>query len=54
MIFWSQYIDMKQLRAERGKYNGKDYSMVVFRKVILYPLESGAKNHRTFQNRFRC
>ena len=37
--FWSQYIDMKQLRAERGKYNGKDYSMVVLRKVILYPLQ---------------
>ena len=34
---------MKQLRAERGKYNGKDYSMVVLRKVILYPLEAGAK-----------
>jgi hypothetical protein len=41
--FWSQYIDMKQLTAERGKFNGKDYSMVVLRKVILYPLESGSK-----------
>jgi hypothetical protein len=34
---------MKQLTAERGKFNGKDYSMVVLRKVILYPLESGSK-----------
>lgn len=41
--FWSQYIDIKQLRAEKGKYNGKDYSMVVLRKVTLYPLEAGAK-----------
>jgi hypothetical protein len=47
--FWSQYIDMKQLRAERGKYNGKDYSMVVLRKVILYPLESGAKTIEPFK-----
>ena len=41
--FWSQYVDIKQLRAEKGKYNGKDYSMVVLRKVTLYPLEAGAK-----------
>ena len=47
--FWSQYIDMKQLRAERGKYNGKDYSMVVLRKVILYPLEAGAKTIEPFK-----
>ena len=47
--FWSQYIDMKQLKAERGKYNGKDYSMVVLRKVILYPLEAGAKTIEPFK-----
>lgn len=47
--FWSQYIDMKQLRAERGKYNGKDYSMVVLRKVILYPLEAGTKTIEPFK-----
>lgn len=47
--FWSQYIDMKQLRAERGKYNGKDFSMVVLRKVILYPLEAGAKTIEPFK-----
>ncbi len=47
--FWSQYIDMNQLRAERGKYNGKDYSMVVLRKVILYPLEAGAKTIEPFK-----
>ena len=47
--FWSQYIDMKQLRAEKGKFNGKDYSMVVLRKVILYPLEAGAKKIEPFK-----
>ena len=47
--FWSQYIDMKQLRAERGKFNGKDYNMVVLRKVILYPLEAGAKKIEPFK-----
>ena len=47
--FWSQYIDMKQLRAERGKFNGKDYSVVVLRKVILYPLEAGAKKIEPFK-----
>ena len=47
--FWSQYIDMKQLTAERGKFNGKDYSMVVLRKVILYPLETGAKKIEPFK-----
>ena len=47
--FWSQYIDMKQLRAEKGKFNGKDYSVVVLRKVILYPLEAGAKKIEPFK-----
>ena len=47
--FWSQYIDIKQLRAERGKYNGKDYAMVELRKVILYPLEAGAKTIEPFK-----
>ncbi|WP_445721174.1 BatD family protein [Flavobacterium sp.] len=47
--FWSQYIDMKQLTAERGKFNGKDFSMVVLRKVILYPLEAGAKKIEPFK-----
>lgn len=47
--FWSQYTDIKQLRAEKGKYNGKDYSMVVLRKVTLYPLEAGAKKIEPFK-----
>ena len=47
--FWSQYFDIKQLRAEKGKFNGKDYSMVVLRKVTLYPLEAGAKKIEPFK-----
>ncbi|WP_339890132.1 BatD family protein [uncultured Flavobacterium sp.] len=42
--FWSQFQDMKNLKAVLAKYNGKDYAMVEWRKVILYPLEAGNKN----------
>jgi hypothetical protein len=42
--FWSQFQDMKNLKAVLAKYNGKDYAMVEWRKVILYPLEAGSKN----------
>lgn len=41
--FWSQYQDIKNLKVVLSKYNGKDYAMVEWRKVILYPLESGSK-----------
>lgn len=41
--FWSQFQDMKNLKAVLSKYNGKDYAMVEWRKVILYPLEAGKK-----------
>ncbi|MFC4739379.1 BatD family protein [Flavobacterium ponti] len=42
--FWSQFQDMKNLKAVLSQYNGKDYAMVEWRKVILYPLEAGSKN----------
>lgn len=41
--FWSQHIDIAKLEAVPGTYNGQDYAMVVWRKVILYPLEAGVK-----------
>lgn len=41
--FWSQHIDIQKLEAVQGTYNGQDYAMVVWRKVILYPLEAGNK-----------
>ena len=39
--FWSQYLDLKELRAEEATYGGKKYAMAVLRKVIVYPLEAG-------------
>ena len=41
--FWSQHIDIAKLEAVPGTYNGQDYAMVVWRKVLLYPQESGIK-----------
>lgn len=39
--FWSQNIDIKQLVAEEGKYNGERSRCVVLRKTVLYPQKSG-------------
>lgn len=39
--FWSQNIDIKQLAAEEGTYNGERYRFVVLRKTVLYPQKSG-------------
>jgi len=39
--FWSQNIDIKQLVAEEGRYNGEKYRCVVLRKTVLYPQKSG-------------
>lgn len=41
--FWSQFQDIKNLKVSLSKLNGKDYAMVEWRKVILYPLEAGNK-----------
>jgi len=39
--FWSQNIDIKQLKVEEGQYNGEKYRYVVLRKTVLYPQKSG-------------
>ena len=39
--FWSQNIDIKELVAEEGNYNGERYRYVVLRKTVLYPQKSG-------------
>lgn len=39
--FWSQNIDIKELRAEDGNYNGEKMRYVVLRKTVLYPQKSG-------------
>ncbi len=42
--FWSQAIDMKQLKIENGQYNGEPYRFVVLRKTVLYPQKTGKLN----------
>ncbi|GAA4275024.1 BatD family protein [Aquimarina gracilis] len=42
--FWSQAIDMKQLKIENGTYNGEPYRYVVLRKTVLYPQKTGKLN----------
>ncbi|TRZ45875.1 BatD family protein [Robertkochia solimangrovi] len=39
--FWSQNIEIKRLRAENAIYEGKQYRVVVLKKVVLYPQKSG-------------
>lgn len=42
--FWSQSIDINQLRVENGEYRGEPYRYVVLRKTILYPQKTGELN----------
>lgn len=42
--FWSQNIDIKQLKVEEGRLNGERYRFVVLRKTVLYPQKSGTLN----------
>ena len=39
--FWSQNIDIKQLKVEEGNYNGEKFRYVILRKTVLYPQKSG-------------
>ena len=39
--FWSQNIDIRQLKIESGQYEGEPYRFVVLRKTILYPQKTG-------------
>ena len=40
--FWSQNIDIKQLKVEEGTYNNERYRYVILRKTVLYPQKTGA------------
>lgn len=42
--FWSQSIDIQQLRVENGEYRGEPYRYVILRKTILYPQKTGELN----------
>src|SRR5690606_2944040 len=39
--FWSQNIDIRQLKIEKGQFQGEPYRFVVLRKTILYPQKTG-------------
>ena len=39
--FWSQSIDIKQLKVQNGTYQGEQYRYVTLRKTVLYPQKSG-------------
>lgn len=39
--FWSQNIDIRQLKIENGQYQGEPYRFVILRKTILYPQKTG-------------
>ena len=42
--FWSQNIDIKQLKVERGEYKGQPYNLIVCGKTVLYPQKTGKLN----------
>lgn len=39
--FWSQNIDVKELKVQEGVYKGENYRYVVLKKTILYPQKTG-------------
>ena len=39
--FWSQHINPKGLKIERGQYKGEEYQYVVLRRTVLYPQKTG-------------
>lgn len=39
--FWSQDIQVKEYKRERGTFEGEDYNYVVYRKAVLYPQKTG-------------
>ncbi|AXT18736.1 protein BatD [Flavobacteriaceae bacterium AU392] len=42
--FWSQDIEVKELKLENGTYQGEEYRYVVLRKTVLYPQKTGKLN----------
>lgn len=40
--FWSQNIDIKQLKVDEGTYKNERYRFVILRKTVLYPQKTGA------------
>ena len=42
--FWSQNINMKELKLVNSTYKGEDYRYVILRKTVLYPQKTGKLN----------
>lgn len=42
--FWSQNINVKELKLVNSTYKGEDYRYVVLRKTVLYPQKTGKLN----------
>jgi len=42
--FWSQNINVKELKLVNSTFNGEDYRYVVLRKTVLYPQKTGKLN----------
>ena len=41
--FFSELIEIPELKAEKATFKGQQFGMVVWRKVVLYPLEKGTQ-----------
>lgn len=39
--FWSQNIDVKELKVQEGLYKGENYRFVVLKKTVLFPQKTG-------------
>lgn len=39
--FWSQNIDVKELKIQEGLYKGENYRFVVLKKTVLFPQKTG-------------
>ncbi|WP_320814290.1 BatD family protein [Flavobacterium sp.] len=41
--FWNQELELQQLQPQTVNYQGKEYKMLILKKVVLYPLEKGTQ-----------
>jgi len=39
--FWNQDIEVKNINAKRGKYNGEDYRYIILKRAVLIPQRNG-------------
>ena len=39
--FWNQDIEVKNINAKKGKYNGEDYRYIILKRAVLIPQRNG-------------